>query len=409
VRIAQVIQTIDFTGGGTSTAFLNTLSALEGCAGAVGGAREIHVHAYAQAPAAGDPSGSRVERDRDRWTLASCSSSSVSAGPLGRAVAAGVLAGKHDVVHMHGLWSPDLLAAAQACHRAGVPLFWEPHGMLIREAYAQKRWKKELFMLLGLRSALSRAAGLIFVTREERDHSRIPSAVSPERRHVVALPVDVPIQPIDLGYRARARQRFGVPPSAPAVVFMGRLHPVKRVEMCLEALALDHGVGDESMHLLLVGGGEEPYVASLKARAEALGIGQRVHFVGWVKGDDKWLSLAAGDVLTLNSVHENFGYVAPEAMCVGTIPVLTSNLAIAGDLASAGVGITAAPTSAGLLAGWCEAIGRSRRAWASSDDRTLAEARCWVERELSGAAIGMKLLGIYAGDLRGQSVTGVVR
>ena len=48
----------------------------------------------------------------------------------------------------------NLLAAARACLRAGVPYVWEPHGMLVREAYAQKRWKKELFMALGMRRAL---------------------------------------------------------------------------------------------------------------------------------------------------------------------------------------------------------------------------------------------------------------
>lgn len=384
VRIGQCIQTVDVQGGGTSTAFLAVLAAIRTQPG-------MQPHAFASRPAVNDPATADIRAHADQWTVCDGLGSGLRPGELGRVVADALAARKLDVLHVHGLWSPDLLHAGRAALRAGVPLVWQPHGMLVKEAYAQKRLKKELFMALGMRGVLRAASALVFVTSEERDHSIIPSGIERARQQVVPLPVTMPSEPISAAFRARARERFGLPAADPVIVFMGRLHHVKRVDMAIRALAQSKTAG---LRLLLIGGGDEE--PRLRALASELGVADRVTFGGWVQGEDKWLALAAGDVLTLNSIHENFGYVAVEALCVGTLPLLTSNLAIAREIGpkaggGAGVAEVCEPTIDALAAGFEAALARSRTM--SGEQRTIG--RSYVDARLSLNAIGSQLRSMY--------------
>lgn len=380
-RVGQFIQSIDVASGGTSTAFLNTVSALRTRA-------DVEVHAYAAPPPVTDPAAAAVAADPDRWTCVPGYGRGLRPGALGRAVVADVRAGRLDLLHIHGLWSPDLLAVGLACRRLGVPYVWQPHGMLVREAYAQKRLKKEVFMAAGMRRVLRGAGALVFVTGEERDHSLIPRGIGAARVRVVPLSVAMPRVGPDAPFRAAARARFGVPPDAPCVVYMGRLHPVKRVEMILEAAAL-LSARRPDLRVLLFGGGDEAYVRTLRNRIAGAGLADRAVLAGWVQGEDKWSALAAGDVLTLNSVHENFGYVAVEALCVGTRPVLTSNLALAEQLRTDGVAEAAEPDAPSLALAW-------ERGMSASDQRTREIGRAWVADHLSLPAVATQLVDLYA-------------
>lgn len=338
MRVGQLIQAIPQSSGGTTTAFLGTLAALS--------AAGIPWRAFAQRPAPGDAALDRVAERPEAWTLAE-RAGVTRPGDLGRAAASAIARGDIDVLHIHGVWCADYLVAAKACRRAGVPYVWQPHGMLLTEAVAQKRWKKELFLAMGGRAALRAASSVLFVTGDEREHSPLPSGVDAERRDVVPLAVEMPGASADSAMRRRARERFGLPLDAPVVSFMGRLHPVKRIDMLIEAVA---GVsrGGKPAHALIAGGGDAALEASLRAQAARLGLAERVRFAGWVNGEDKWLALAAGDALSLQSVHENFGFVAVEALCVGTLPVLTSNLSLAAELSAAGLCVVAEPSASGL-------------------------------------------------------------
>lgn len=379
LRIGQLIQTMDTSAGGTSTAFVNVVAALRTRA-------SLHVRAFCVAPPAGDPIRDAAIATGATFEFADAYGRGLGPADLGRRLVRAVQAGEIDLLHVHGLWSPDLLAAGLACLKARIPIVWEPHGMLVREAYAQKRWKKEVFMALGMRRVLRGAEAMIFVTSDERDHSLVPSGIAPDRLRVVPLPVRGPEREITAEFRAAGRGAYGIPADAPVIVFMGRFHPVKRIDMAVRALSLLGGA-HATARLLLIGGGEEEQ--SIRALAASLGVSERVVFGGWARGEDKWKALAAGDVLTLNSLHENFGYVAVEAMAVGTMPVLTSNLALAAECGAAGVAVVAAPDERSLADAWAGAI--ARRDWRA----TLARGGAWVRERLSPEAIGATLESLY--------------
>jgi len=387
VRVAQMIQSVDAPAGGTSTAFL-------GVVGTVRAQPGFSVRAFSTAPPQGDPHWADIRRGREShgeqsWDLSTTFGRTLRPGGLGKRVAGEISAGRVDVLHLHGLWSPDLLHAAQAARRAGVPYVWQPHGMLVRAAINQKRLKKELFLALGLRRALVNAAAIVYCTREEQEQSVPPRAVARERMHVVPLPLELPQNlPSRQEMRCSARERFNIPQDAPTVVFMGRLHHVKRVELAMDALA-EASRTLPTAHLLLLGDGDPDYVASLKAHAARLGIESRVRFAGFISGSDKWPALAAGDVLTLNSKHENFGFVAVEALCVGTPPVMTSNLALAPELAGVDGGVSCQGTAAALGRAYVNIIRHPDPA------SVVQRGMAWVGENLSAAAVGRTLGGVY--------------
>lgn len=124
---------------------------------------------------------------------------------------------------------------------------------------------------------LARRADLVYSAR----HLGTPGA--PGR--VVAMGADhLP------GDRARGRARFGL--DGVCALFVGRLVPVKGVDLLLEAFARDRGA-------TLIIAGDGPCAADLRARARPLG--DRVRLLGEVRGRDKADLLAACDLLCLPS------------------------------------------------------------------------------------------------------------
>ena len=97
-------------------------------------------------------------------------------------------------------------------------------------------------------------------------------------------------------------------PPRPRVVFTGRLHPQKNLDVLLEAWP--SVVQSTGARLILVGDGEER--DRLTAKAENLGVSNHVHFAGRV--DDPAESLRAADAFVLPSVAEGMSNSLLEAM-----------------------------------------------------------------------------------------------
>lgn len=102
------------------------------------------------------------------------------------------------------------------------------------------------------------------------------------------------------------------PDHKPVIIGIGRLSPEKGFDMLLEAFA--HVLRQRPARLVLVGTGPER--ADLQAKAEAQGVADVVHFVGYQENVYPWLRRAK--VLALSSVLESFPTVLVEAMAVGT-------------------------------------------------------------------------------------------
>ncbi|GGO00977.1 glycosyl transferase [Microbispora rosea subsp. aerata] len=135
----------------------------------------------------------------------------------------------------------------------------------------------------------------------------------------------------------------GVP--APRVLYVGRLHEHKGVDVLLRALAL---LGDPPVDLLVVGDG--PRAGRLRELAERLGVAARVHLRGFVPHEQIPGVLGGGDPLVLPSRCEELGTVLIEAMHSGN-PIVATRVGGIPDLVEDGVtGLLVPPGRPGPLA-----------------------------------------------------------
>lgn len=167
---------------------------------------------------------------------------------------------------------------------------------------------------------------LIASTTDEADDLIQSYKADPAHVYVVAPGIDLTtFQPLD---RAEARRKIGYG-SGPLLLFVGRLERLKGVDIAIRALALLRDRAHEDLRLIVLGedvrDGEESEKERLKAVASALGVRDRVDFLGSVAHHELPYFYAAADALVMPSYSESFGLVALEAQACG-LPVVASGV-----------------------------------------------------------------------------------
>jgi len=131
----------------------------------------------------------------------------------------------------------------------------------------------------------------------------------------------------------------------PRVLFVGRLTPQKGVGTLVAAVGL---LKDPSARVLLVGDGPER--PALERQAERIGVGDRLHFVGFLAHERLPAMFSHADLLVLPSLYEELGTVLLEAMQAG-LPIVASKTGGVPDVIEDGVnGLLVPPADPGALA-----------------------------------------------------------
>lgn len=211
------------------------------------------------------------------------------------------------VVHDHGLWLPQNAAAARAASEAGCALVVQPCGMMQTWSLAQQATKKRVAWWLYQKWLVAGAHAVVATSDRERCDALLKLGKHPEV-HCIPHGVDLPDLSMPL---VRKRQ----------AVFLGRLHPVKQLEVLLSAWA---EIRPSGWQLCIAGSGDSGYEASLKAKVEALGVGVSVEFMGAVHGAAKAQLLLESQLYLQPSQQENFGLSVAEALAHG-LPALTTH------------------------------------------------------------------------------------
>jgi glycosyltransferase involved in cell wall biosynthesis len=148
-------------------------------------------------------------------------------------------------------------------------------------------------------------------------------------RRSVVLPIPVDIEwfrPPTVDERTRARASFDIGPSTFAVLYLGHLRALKRVDRLVDAVArLQDRV---AVRLLLVGGNrgaDDDVELDLRRRVANAGIDNDVIFVGVV--EDPRGAIWAADVLVLPSEREGLPNSLLEAMACGVCCVAPESAA----------------------------------------------------------------------------------
>jgi len=235
---------------------------------------------------------------------------------------------RYDLIYSH-YWLSGLSACALR-HRLCLPWAHTAHTLaVVKNRHLAPGAEPEPEVRVDLEGEIARCADLLVVsTAAEGEDLRRAYHVRQDRLAVVAPGVDLDVflaQPKPLARRAVGH------PDARLFVFVGRLEPLKGVDVILRALALLTAGGcHPEVRLLVLGedsgsgsGGEQ---ARLRRLAAELGLADRVEFLGSVPQRELASYYAAADACLMPSYSESFGLVGLEAQACGTA-VIASNVA----------------------------------------------------------------------------------
>lgn len=166
------------------------------------------------------------------------------------------------------------------------------------------------------------------------------------RFRVVPLGFDLaPLAAIGPAERAAARRALDIPAEALVVSTVGRLTAIKNHELLLDA-AREIASASPRAIFLIAGDGE--LRAPLEARARALGIGERVRWLGWRR--DLPTIYGATDVFALTSRNEGTPVALIEAMAAGVPGVSTNVGGVADVISDQSIGVLVPPDAPAALA-----------------------------------------------------------
>lgn len=298
----------------------------------------------------------------------------------------------HNAVHVHGLLNLVSSRAAHSALRIGRPLVVCPFGTLSRYTVAHRRsWQKRLFFKALEYPNLRRAAAVHFTTSTERDEASWHGLDLGDRAFVVPPP-----------WRSLPEMRGGDRASTQEdlVLFLSRLHPVKGLEVLLDAWPRIRAASPGA-RLIIAGDGEPSYARSVRARAvHKGGEGAGITLAGFVSGTAKDELWQRADVFVLPSQHENFGMVVVEALARGIPVVLSPEVQLSSFVERHQLGVIARREPVALAEA---VIGALRDA--SLRERVAAIGPSLVATEFSPAVVGQQLYDMYEKSaLRGPEI-----
>lgn len=259
-----------------------------------------------------------------------------------------------DLVHLHGVWDPSLWAASSASIRRNIPFLFTPQGMLDPWSLSQKAVKKRACLSIFLRRRLNLAAAVHALQDEEAASLRaaglrIPIWVAPNG---VTSPTDAD----------RKTARSLGPPEASRgeryLLFMGRLHIKKGIDLLLEAYARwlelpEHQFNGWKAPRLLLAGPDDGYGPAARATIQRLGLAERAVIIGNLSGSEKDRALLHAEAFILPSRQEGFSLAVLESLSWGC-PVLLSDECRFPEVESLKIGLVRSTDAQGtfsLLAG----------------------------------------------------------
>jgi glycosyltransferase involved in cell wall biosynthesis len=249
------------------------------------------------------------------------------------------LVAEADVVHLCNHWTVLNALVQRAALRAGKPYVVCPAGSL--PIFGRSKWLKQAYNALAGRALVARASAWVAITPKETIEFG-PYGVDPARVDVV--PNGIEPSDFEPGDAAQLRSRLRVG-TGRLVLFMGRLNLIKGPDLLLEAFAT--GAGRRAADTLMYVGPDGGMRAALEQRAQALGIGDRVKFTGWLGGADKVAAYRAADLVVIPSRHEAMSLVALEAGACAKPVLMTDQCGF--DQAVASGGAVAVPATSEAL------------------------------------------------------------
>lgn len=288
-----------------------------------------------------------------------------------------------DVLHLHNVWEPLLVAASNFANNRKIPYVVTPHGMLDPWSMSQKATKKKIALTLGRRRTLERAKFIHVLNDQEKDGVRalgIKNRCEVIANGVDLEKVDAALDPVPFQQQSPEICRH------PFVLFLSRLHYKKGLDI-LAAAAPEFFEKFPDWRIVVAGpdGGAQ---AKFEASIAESGCSEKVHVIGPIYGERKFSLLANCEIFCLPSRQEGFSVAILEALSVSKPAAITSHCHF-DEVATHNCGTVDSLDPAAITKSLCKLAGSSKRKQMGQNGRKL------VEEKYTWCRISEKLLAQY--------------
>lgn len=235
-----------------------------------------------------------------------------------------------DCLHIHR----SELAVPFAFPRAQKPYALTIHGVgsQIEIAEEHRFFSKKsfrFFYFMFENHVIRQAGNVILVSHEGRDYyvNKFPAL----QEKFIHIPTSVDTAHFIPTEKTSPRKALGLPANAKALVFVGRFHEQKGLDLLIDSFALLKETEPDA-HLILVGDGVLKH--SLQDQIDRLNV-KDVHFQGIVGHDRLPQILNAADIFVMASLWEGMPIAVLEAMACG-LPVVSTDIGQVGNLVKDG-------------------------------------------------------------------------
>lgn len=218
--------------------------------------------------------------------------------------------------------------AANIARRHNVPYVYNAEGALCPKRLAIKRWRKKLFLRRIERPLLANATACQAVTQKEVDD--LAGQGAGDRTHLIPNG----IEPFVPGDGTAFRSNFNIGREEQLVLYLGRLHAVKGLELLVEAFAQ---ACPPNARLVIAGDDGDGTGRRVASQVRALGLDDKVVFTGHLEAGARRDALTAADLFALTSASEGLPNAILEALAAG-IPCLLTQMCNVPEVEEAAAG-----------------------------------------------------------------------
>lgn len=286
-----------------------------------------------------------------------------------------------DILHISSTLTHTSWQALRWANKNGKPYVVTTRGHLVRRHW-WKDFKKFIAIQFILGRHLENAAFLQATSSLEAEALR-----SYGFRNVAVIPHGVDL-PDEFPDRGQSRIDWQLQEDEKAIIALGRIHPVKGLELLIQAASLLVDSGN-NIKLLIAGQGEPNYLRQLKSLAIKENLAERCRFVGQVDGHEKWSLLGAGDLFVHLSTGESFGVSIGEALGAG-LPVLIGEKCGWEEIEDKGFGKRVDRSLAAVSSGMEQMLLKMERRRYDGE-----QASAWVKDQFAWEQIAHEMVSLY--------------
>jgi glycosyltransferase involved in cell wall biosynthesis len=287
-----------------------------------------------------------------------------------------------DIIHVHDARSFQGIATCFLAKLLKVPYVFQPHGSFLSNPPNSRLERMARLALDKIVSTnLVKNASKIVALSEAETHQYEEAGIPRERISIVPNGIDLSLY-TRLPPKGSFKRKFNVSGDKKIILYLGRIHKTKGIELLIKACALLAKDGRAKDSVLVLLGPDDGFMAKAKSLVNSLGISDSVLLTGFVGNEDKMMALVDASLFVTPSFY-GFPVTFLEACAVGK-PIVTTTLGDTLDWIDNNVGYATSPEPGDLAKAMCAIVSDpdlSRRF--SSNCRRLVESRFSLEKTVA--------------------------